>query len=75
MKVTVLYSCHGCGLTQQPCEVDARGDKEDIMSWMEHVQFQVGQNHHFKSPGCASRVCDLMIPITGVDRIGGVPVN
>lgn len=76
MKITLKYSCHTCGLRKVEVDVPARTD-EDVVEWMkktvgEHVQ----ADHQRRSPGCsATHVQDLMIPMTGTDRVGGPVVQ
>ncbi len=72
MNITVKYSCYQCGLRDAELSVPARED-EDVVVWMERM---VGQNiktdHARRSPHCrATSVQNLMIPITGAQKIGG----
>lgn len=71
MTITVKYSCPLCGLSRVECDVPARGD-EDVVVWMEQTIAVVGRDHARRSPAChPERLHDLMIPMTGVDKVGG----
>ncbi len=59
----VLYSCKGCGLTDQRVEVRRRRPMEDIIAWLTDVQETLGNNHSLISPLCKSGQCDLKIPL------------
>lgn len=75
LTITVLYSCDLCGLTDAHCDVPARED-EDVLVWMEQTIQLVAANHHRRSPLCRPKTLkNLMIPMTGRDRIGGPPHN
>lgn len=73
MKIRVLYSCHACGLEKVAVEVDERGADEDVVHWVEQtLGWALATDHRQRSPGCrAEKVDDVMIPVTGADRIGG----
>jgi len=74
-KITVFYSCHLCGLNKVGVEVDAR-DKEDVIQWMDYVGIRLSQDHKRRSPLCVPKeLKDVMIPMTGVNKIGGAPVQ
>jgi hypothetical protein len=73
--ITVKYSCHTCGLERVELNVKARGD-EDVITWMNSLGPQLAADHKKHSPKCnAQSVQDLMIPVTGADKIGGVKLN
>lgn len=76
MKITLKYSCYQCGLTAVEVDVPARGE-EDVVSWMDKVvAYEIKSDHNRRSPSCmATSVRDLMIPITGADKIGGPTVQ
>lgn len=71
VTIRVRYSCPDCGLKKVVCEVPARGE-EDVRIWMEATIASVGADHQRRSPRChPTQLHDLMIPMTGADRIGG----
>ncbi len=74
LTITVLYSCAGCGLTKTDLRVPARTE-EDVVAWIEGLRPRIAEDHHKRSPHCGSELCDLMIPITGADHVGGAPVH
>ncbi len=70
--ITVLYTCKLCGIVKRPVRVKARTD-EDVRFWMERIcMIAVGADHANESPSCMAQTCDVMIPMSGVDQIGGV---
>jgi len=74
-EITVLYSCGLCGLTRIPVRVKARTD-EDVLVWMEGLGAVLSADHAQRSPGCRpATLTDVMIPMTGTDRVGGAPVQ
>lgn len=75
IKITVFYSCHKCGLENVSLDVKAR-EQEDVIKWMEHLGRELSQDHAHRSPRCITKeLSDVKIPIEGVDRIGGAPVQ
>ena len=76
ITIEVKYSCPLCGIKGQLVAVPARGD-EDLIVWMNDVAIKgVALDHMKRSPNChPEKLHDLDIPITGVDRVGGPPVN
>lgn len=71
--ITVRYSCPNCGIKGRDVQMAARGD-EDVITWMEHTCIPtVSRDHAATSPLCtATSLSDLMIPITGAEKVGGV---
>lgn len=76
MNITIKYSCFQCGLNKVEVSVPARG-AEDVVEWMESiVGHHIKADHTKRSPHCkATSVQNLMIPITGTDRVGGPVVH
>jgi len=75
MTITVLYSCHGCGLSKVTCEVPAR-TTEEIVNWVQNVMGPALRvDHDSRSPNCTSNLADVMIPISGADKIGGPAIQ
>lgn len=76
MNIIVKYSCNFCGLQKVECLVPAR-TTEDVKNWVEDVMIlTLMVDHKKRSPNCkADRFADVMIPITGVAKIGGPVVN
>lgn len=69
--IEVLYSCRVCGIRDAALRVPAR-EEEEVLAWMDATIALVGADHYRRSPACgATRLQDLKIPMTGVDRIGG----
>ena len=76
LTITVRYSCHECGLKNIEVPVQARG-AEDIVTWVEEIMIVAcGHDHMRRSPSCHPEILsDIMIPIDGVDRVGGAPAQ
>lgn len=71
MTIDVKYSCPMCGLAKVIVRVPARVD-EDVRVWMDQTIALVGADHGRRSPDChPEELHDLMIPMTGADRVGG----
>jgi hypothetical protein len=70
--IAVRYSCPDCGLVGAICAVSARGD-EDVIAWTEKVlAVALSEDHRRRSPWCTPKgLKDVMIPITGADKVGG----
>lgn len=75
--VTVRYSCHGCGIVRREVVVPARmSDADDVVKWMETLAGVISVDHSRASPLCtATTMSEVMIPISGTDRVGGVVKN
>jgi hypothetical protein len=71
MTLGVRYSCNGCGLHDRAVNVPTRGAAETLIAWMDQVGEFVGADHRAVSPTCPSHTCDLKIPMTGADFVGG----
>jgi hypothetical protein len=75
VTIRVRYSCPACGLVSVNVDVPAR-ETEDVVTWMEATVRATGADHNRRSPDChPARLHDLMIPMTGTDRIGGPTVQ
>lgn len=78
MEATIVckYSCKVCGLERVAVNVPARRE-EDLVKWMEDVcSVALAKDHCRRRPGCrASTLSEVMIPITGAQKVGGPPVN
>jgi hypothetical protein len=75
VEITVKYSCHLCGLRGIEVRVPAR-EVEDVRDWMDATIHLVCADHRRRSPQCHPKeLYDLMIPMTGADRIGGPPTH
>jgi len=75
MTITVKYSCKLCGLDKVDVVVPARGT-EDVLTWMDTMGRFLGEDHHRRSPYCTpTKLQDVMIPMTGTDRVGGPTKN
>ena len=74
--ISVLYSCHQCGLKKIAVAVPARTD-EDVVVWVETIMGRrLAGDHAQRSPHCHPDTLDeVMIPMTGTDRVGGAPVQ
>jgi hypothetical protein len=71
--VTIRYSCHLCGIEKREVRVRAR-ENEDVVQWLEQVcMVDLGADHAAVSPYChPTELKDIMIPLSGVDKVGGV---
>lgn len=75
MTITVLYSCHKCGLKDVGVELKARTD-EDLMDWMDMMGRSLSADHDRRSPGCViQKLSYVKIPMAGRDRVGGPMVQ
>lgn len=75
MMIEVFYSCPDCGLHRVRCEVPARGE-EDVIVWMNVTIVHIGADHRRRSPDChPTELHDVMIPMTGANKIGGPAVQ
>ena len=74
--ISVRYSCAACGIAKVSVAVPAR-QSEDVKDWVEKIMAQaISDDHTVRSPRCTSRtMSEVMIPVSGTDRIGGAPVN
>jgi hypothetical protein len=70
--VKVKYSCTLCGVHRVEVDVPARTN-EDVVFWMQEVLgLAVSNDHRARSPLCESRtMSEVMIPLSGVDKLGG----
>ena len=74
--IGVLYSCDECGIRNAEVQVPSR-DAEDVIQWMEKICIiALSRDHADRSPHCRPKVLtNIKIPMTGVDRVGGAPVQ
>ena len=75
LTVEVLYSCDECGLKKIAVPVPARmGDEPNVVVWMETICVPLlAQDHRRRSPEChPPTLKEIMIPVTGADRVGGI---
>lgn len=74
--IIVKYSCKGCDLYRVDCQVSSR-TTEDVVHWTKNILgHAVGLDHSIRSPFCSSKtMSEVMIPITGASKIGGVSEN
>lgn len=77
--ITCKYSCVECGLHRVEVEVPARSDDpaEDAVTWLEKIATPaLVRDHERRSPNCHPKTfSEVMIPVTGVDKIGGVAIQ
>lgn len=62
--IKVMYTCHGCGLIDQPIEVEERREGEGPVQFVERVGCVAGADHRKHSPLCRSGLVDLKIPLS-----------
>ena len=74
--IAVRYSCYECGLRRIPVDVPARTG-EDVVMWMRAILTPaLVADHQKRSPRCRPETfAEVMIPMTGTDRVGGAPVQ
>lgn len=70
--ITCKYSCPECGLERIEVQVPVR-TTQDVVAWIEKVCLYIlAADHNSRSPHCTpAELKDLMIPVTGADKIGG----
>lgn len=75
MNIVVKYTCLMCGLIKVECSIEAR-QEEDIVTWTNSkLIVAIAHDHRKRSPYChATEITEVMIPITGAEKIGG-PIN
>lgn len=75
-QIEVRYSCVACGVQRATVAVPARGE-EDVVVWVKDVMAPaIGEDHAARSPFCSSRtMSEVLIPITGAEKVGGPVVN
>lgn len=75
MNITVMYTCHLCGIVKAKVWVPERG-QEDVIAFTERTALLCGQDHDARSPKCQAGKLDLWIPVpAGAERIGEPPIN
>ena len=71
LTITVFYSCPLCATVKAAVTVPAR-ESEDVGEWMENTVRLLGDDHRARSPHChPAELKNVMIPMSGRDRIGG----
>jgi hypothetical protein len=77
MTLSVMYSCEKCGLKRVSVPVRTREADEDVVHWVEvAVGSAIGDDHQSRSPHCrVSTMSEVMIPVTGADRVGDPAKN
>lgn len=75
MDVELKYTCGLCGLHRVACKAVPRGEDQGVTDWVENVAIAaIIADHKRRSPDCHPRKLDeIMIPVSGVDRVGDVP--
>lgn len=70
--ISCKYSCVLCGLRNVAVAVKAR-EEEQVTEWMDRTCVPtIMADHHQRSPQCyPESLTNIMIPVTGADRIGG----
>jgi hypothetical protein len=70
--VKVRYSCWLCGVRQREVLVPARGE-EDAGAWLKGTCMpRVRADHANVSTSCPAESVDVIIPMAGADKVGGV---
>lgn len=65
--IVCKYEC-ACG--EGTFRVRNRGEREDVLDWMEAVRTAMGEAHDRMAPNCPARTADLFIPIDADTEIG-----
>lgn len=74
--ISILYSCHQCGLNDVAVAVRLREPHEDVLRWMDLVGLELSRDHDMKSPGCRiTSLSEVKIPVTGAEYIGGPAIQ
>lgn len=69
--ITIKYTCHECGLTEQELDVPERQRAVDVNYWAKMAGSKVAEDHAERRPECRNTKVDLMIPVReGVTMIG-----
>ena len=72
--ITVLFTCHKCGLQRVRLEVTKRKSDEDVADWVKTVAQNCGDRHCFLAPQCPERQVDLLIPMP-VNKTDGIGMS
>jgi len=77
ITISVLYSCHKCGLKDVKVQVPIREPNEDVKSWMDTTAILLGDDHNAKNPHCfLTELSEVKIPIpVGTEMLGGPPLH
>ena len=76
MTITVQFSCALCGVRRRRLDVPARTADQDVVAWMDATVRRVWREHARLSPLCRpAELTELLVPVTGADRIGGPAVQ
>jgi len=62
-KITVMYDCPECGLSQVKVSTRPRFPNEDILSWTRTVMVSCAADHTIRSPLCRPKTLDLYMPL------------
>jgi hypothetical protein len=68
--ITVLFTCHKCGIQRVRVPVKERTPGQDIKEWMDSVMVECGKVHKRISGRCDSRHLDLAIPVPDKGPVG-----
>ena len=74
--IQVKYSCGQCGIHRVVVDVTARST-EDVAEWMERILTpSLVRDHEARSPHCQPKsLTEVLIPVTGTEKIGGPVQN
>jgi hypothetical protein len=75
MYVEARYTCNNikCKCRDVPVQVKARGDNEDLLSFVNRVRTAVYLDHLNNSDNCDEMLAELKLPV-GPDGVTGKPV-
>ena len=76
-KLVVEYSCSLCGIVRAKVAMAYRDENQPINVFMETcVIVAIARDHHIRSPQCqAKEITEIWIPTSGVQWIGGPPIQ
>ncbi len=75
MTTTCKYTCKLCGIQRVAIELPARST-ESVTVWMDATVRRIAADHRRRSPHCqAKELSELLIPMTGTDKVGGPVVQ
>lgn len=60
--ITVMFTCHRCGVEKAKVSVRDRGKDEDVVVYVQDIMNEVGDAHSLRSPDCPERKVDLYLP-------------
>ena len=77
IEIICKYTCPECGVNRAEVSVPVRPPDMDVVHWVQNVAAHyLAADHAMRSPACTcNTMSEMMIPISGAERIGGPSVS